>query len=258
LEAGDLFSLNSVLGGTIEIQVTETLNKRREIWDPNESWVEAYFTRSSQTFPDVRLVTNAGGVTTPIMGIELKGWYMFSKEAVPSFRYTATPAACSPYDLLVVVPWHLSNVLSGTPRVYKPYIEQARYVAERRNYFWQYERVAKASKVIAPPAVAVTAYPLPKTQMSDKPESDSGNNFGRIARTPGLMADFTNETLDIRVSGIPTRDWLKFFKRYSEDRDPALVSAELEALLTNSPEAKADAERVMALVRELAAIAGQP
>lgn len=57
-------------------------------------------------------------------------------EGEPSFRYTVTPSACAPQDLLVVVPWHLKNVLSGEPVVYKPYIEQARHVAELRNWFW--------------------------------------------------------------------------------------------------------------------------
>ena len=29
------------------------------------------------------------------MGIELKGWYLLSKEGVGSFRFQVTPAACS-------------------------------------------------------------------------------------------------------------------------------------------------------------------
>lgn len=37
LEAGDLFSLNSMLGGSIEIQVVETLNKLRAVWDTTKS-----------------------------------------------------------------------------------------------------------------------------------------------------------------------------------------------------------------------------
>ena len=69
------------------------------------------------------------GAVDVALGIELKGWYLLSKEREPSFRYTVTPSACAPQDLLVVVPWHLKNVLSGEPVVYEPYIEQAHYVA---------------------------------------------------------------------------------------------------------------------------------
>jgi hypothetical protein len=70
-----------------------------------------------QTFPNVRLLSRSGGTVSVVLGIELKGWYLLAKEGVPSFRYTVTPAACSEYDLLVVIPWHLKNVLSGVPIV---------------------------------------------------------------------------------------------------------------------------------------------
>lgn len=77
LEAGDLFSLNSMLGGSIEIQVVETLNRLRAVWDPDGAWAEYKFVRSAQTFPDVRLVTNNATLIAAghgvAMGIELKG-----------------------------------------------------------------------------------------------------------------------------------------------------------------------------------------
>ena len=56
LDAGDLFSLNSVLGGTIEVQAVSTLNRIRNVWDPDDKWTDYGFERFSQTFPDVRLV----------------------------------------------------------------------------------------------------------------------------------------------------------------------------------------------------------
>ena len=65
LEAGDLFSLNSVLGGTIEVQTVATLNKIRDVWDPDDEWPEYSFERSSQSFPDVRLVTRSAGKPSP-------------------------------------------------------------------------------------------------------------------------------------------------------------------------------------------------
>jgi hypothetical protein len=90
LNAGDLFSLNAVLGGTIEIQTVSTLNRIRNVWDPNDDWTDYGFERFSQTFPDVRLVNRCDIVATPVLGIELKGWYLLSKEKAPSYRYTAT------------------------------------------------------------------------------------------------------------------------------------------------------------------------
>jgi hypothetical protein len=118
IEAGDLFSLNAVLGNAIEIQVVQALNKIRSVWDPDDKWEAHRFERRSQSFPDVRLIARQeGGVVDTAMGVELKGWYILSKEQEPSFRYTITAAACSPYDLIAIVPWYLKNVLSGSPVV---------------------------------------------------------------------------------------------------------------------------------------------
>ena len=77
LDAADLFSLNSVLGGTIEVQVVETLNHIRAVWDPANRLPRHRFVRSAQTFPDVRLVAQNGDGTVDVaLGIELKGWYL--------------------------------------------------------------------------------------------------------------------------------------------------------------------------------------
>lgn len=70
LHAGDLFSLNAVMGNTIEVQVVDTLNRLRHVWDPDGSLPGHAFVRSAQTFPDVRLVDSR---TNPVLGIELKG-----------------------------------------------------------------------------------------------------------------------------------------------------------------------------------------
>jgi len=90
IDATDLFSLNSVLGTSIEVQVVHTLNRMRSIWDPDDEWVGYRFERQSQTFPDVRLVRRGAGQHDIAMGIELKGWYLLSKEGVPSLRFQTT------------------------------------------------------------------------------------------------------------------------------------------------------------------------
>lgn len=240
LEAGDLFSLNSVLGGTIEIQVVDTLNRLREVWDPDGVWAEYGFQRSSQTFPDVRLVTKSFDKESPVLGIELKGWYLLSKEGTPSFRYEANREACATQDLLVVVPWHLTNVLSGVPRVYEPYIENARYAADYRNYYWKFQRGRKDGTEIDHPAVTPCPYPAPKTKISDKARKDSGGNFGRVARVKGLMQDYVEQSLAGRVAGIEARHWVAFFKAYSDGAKDDQVAAKVASLLARSSHQDSD------------------
>lgn len=252
LEAGDLFNLNAVLGSSIEVQVVDTLNRIRKVWDPDDEWPEHRFERSSQTFPDVRLVARTGGRVSVVLGVELKGWYLLAKEGEPSFRYKVSPAACSQFDLVVVVPWHLKNVLSGVPIVYEPYIEQARYVAEYRNYWWQHVRESKADRKIKPAPDAAGPYPPPKSKVNDEAVSDSGRNFGRVARI-GVMDDFVEELLSKRVSGVEARHWVLFFKTYAEAADPEAITMKLTAELQKLTEASgtATAQRFADVIEEL-------
>jgi hypothetical protein len=110
--ATDLFAFNSSLGATIEEQFVASLNRLRNLWDPEQRYTLFSFERQPQTFPDVVLRASAPDVKPRVlMGIELKGWYVLAKEREPSFRYKVTPAVCAPGDLLTVVPWALSNVI---------------------------------------------------------------------------------------------------------------------------------------------------
>lgn len=152
IDATDLFSLNSVLGASIEGQVVRTLNKMRNEWDPDEQWTGYRFVRQAQTFPDVLLARQGVGTFDIAMGIELKGWYLLSKEGVGSFRFQVTPAACSIFDLIMIVPWRLSNIMSGTPIASEPWVVSALYAAELRNYWWQHVRQTKQPRGIVHPA----------------------------------------------------------------------------------------------------------
>lgn len=172
VSATDIFTLNSAFGATIETQVVAALNRMRPIWDPDEEYLLYRFVRQSQTFPDVllrkapdRIETAEGQASDAsadgddiLMGIELKGWYLLAKEGEPSFRYKVTPAACERQDLIAVVPWALQNVISGSPRVFAPYVESARYAATYRNYYWQVLRDTSTDTTIHPPA-DVSPYP---------------------------------------------------------------------------------------------------
>lgn len=213
LAATDLFALNTLLGTTIEVEVVKTLNRIRHVWDPEDEWSLYGFHRQAQTFPDVILLRHTGSEKDIALGVELKGWYILAKEGIPSFRYRVTPEACTDWDLLAVVPWHLSNVLSGTPRVLTPGVWSARFAAEYRNYWWQHIRETKADRSIISP-LSATPY-TGRDNTSDKPLADSGNNFGRIARI-GMLDKWIEEVGGEQLAGIPARDWIEFLKQYKD------------------------------------------
>jgi hypothetical protein len=252
IDATDLFALNSVLGASIEGQVVRTLNKMRGEWDPDEQWNGYRFVRQSQTFPDVLLARRGADAIDVAMGIELKGWYLLSKEGVGSFRFQATPAACSVFDLIMIVPWRLSNVMSGSPVAGEPWIASARYAAELRNYWWQHVRRTAGPRGIIQPA-GVQPYPTKDMSILDVPELDGGGNFGRLPRVTGLMTDFVAATTAQEALGIPIRDWISFLQLHSENSDPEAVAAYLLQALTAGTAARSeeDARQVLAYLSEL-------
>lgn len=249
--ATDLHTLNNVLGATIEEQVVRTLNLIRNSWDPGGKYVLFNFVRQPQTFPDVRLKKVSS--TETLLGIELKGWYLLAKETEPSLRFQTTAAACTPQDLIVVVPWVLSNVISGSPMLFEPFIESARYAAEFRNYHWQYLRQTEGDTHIDVPA-GVTPYPVMSAQNNDRPRQDGGNNFGRLARS-GMMDEFMAKLNDVPLCGIKAVYWRDFLKAFQESSSEDQARAALERLrrrvqaTQDLPSEKAQA--ALAIVAEL-------
>lgn len=224
--ATEVYTLGAVLGATVEDQAVVTLNRMRAVWDPDDEFPLLNFVRQPQTFPDVLLRYPARGDIK--LGIELKSWYLLAKEGEPTLRYKETPAVCTPWDLIVVVPWFLSDVISGTPRLLTPFIESARYVAEYRNYWWQYVRKAEGSREIITPA-DVTPYPQKTDHILDRPVADEGGNFGRIARA-GIIDQYADDVLNELVAGIPARYWRQFFGMFKETADANGIARALERI----------------------------
>lgn len=224
LSATDLFAMNTLLGGAIEEQTVATLNGTRAIWDPEGRWADFEFKRYAESFPDVRLECN--DTSTPLIGIELKGWYLLAKEEVPSFRFRASANAMTVWDLIAVFPWSLSNVLSGTPVLEAPYVEQAKYAADLRTYYW--ENRSQDAKPVEHPTTH--PYPAAGSAYSDIVHDDRGGNFGRIARIRGLMDGWIQSTMRTDLAGIEARWWVQFLKMFDERGDEASVRARFAKL----------------------------
>ena len=232
VNATDVFTLNSALGATIENQVVETLNTIRSVWDPENRYGTYLFVRQPQSFPDVVLRNLSDETASPIMGIELKGWYLLAKEAEPSMRFQQTRRACADADLIMVVPWVLNSVISGRPRIYAPFIESAGYAAEYRNMHWRTMRGGGGDATIVEPTDAAP-YPRKADATNDKPTSDGGGNFGRIART-GLMDEYLERMMVQPVCGIRAAYWLEFFKIFHQDATDEQIRKALDRLRTKA------------------------
>ncbi len=226
--ATDLFSFNSALGATIEAQVVDALNDLRPLWDPKKEYPTYRFVRQPQTFPDVVLKNSAPGIEPAILiGIELKGWYVLAKEREPSFRFKVSPSVCSPCDLLAVYPWALSEVISGSPKVFEPFVMSARQAAEKRNSHWLSKSGSESIELST-----LTGFYLSKSELiSDKPTQDGGGNFGRIARSGIEEFDaFTSGVFSELLAGVQLDAWQKFFAIFTESVTDELIRKRLTVL----------------------------
>lgn len=210
----DLYTLASALGASIEQSVVDNLNLLRTVWDKDDEYHAYQFIRQPQVFPDVRLENKAGDI---LMGIELKGWFALAKEGEPSFRYSVSPNTCAPADLLVVFPWILNEVVSGVPKLLSPYVEEAKYAAEQRNYYWQVLRGRTGDDAEIFFADTNVPYPKKSDRFNDTPKKDSGKNFGRVSRSK-IMDDFITGMMKQPISGIPLIAWHKFIKIFSDQQ----------------------------------------
>lgn len=260
IDATDLHNLNTLMGAAIEVQVVEALNGLRTVWDPDRNWTDYSFIRSAQAFPDVKLMRRTASGVDIGLGIELKGWFLLAKEGVPSLRYQVAPAACSPWDLVCVVPWYLNNAVAGTAQVTTPWVEQARYAAEWRDHWWQHIRKPKnpADSTGLTTPIDAAPYPRKADLVSVVPDKDGGDNFGRLPRCRPLMDAFIQDALDHTILGIPARDWQAFLHIHSDNADPKDVLRKILAIKKRSKAEQkelldADVEDLAGLLRRVSA-----
>ena len=142
-----------------------------------------------------------------------------------------TPGACNIPDFIVVIPWLLSEVISGTPKLLIPYKESARFAAEYRNYYWQESRLARNENpdIQMPSKEYRHPYPGSKQESSDKAAADKGGNFGRIARA-GILDTFVEKIKSLDYLGIKINHWITFFKAISETSTDAQISRKLQGM----------------------------
>lgn len=256
IDATDLHSLSTFLGASIETEMVRSLNGLTAVWDPDNRWAGYTFERSAQSFPDVRLIRRQIDQADIALGVELKGWWMLAKEGRPNLRYQVAPAACTEYDLVCVVPWHLDNAVSGSAVAVTPWVESARYAADWRDYWWEHVRDAKGTDASVEYPVDAHPYPEKADRVTAKPAYDGGGNYGRLPRCRPLMDDFRLSTMETRILGIEARAWVAFLSLHTERKSRDQVVASLQRSLRNRQRGTAPgtAEAILDLldqVREL-------
>ncbi len=79
---------------------------------------------------------------------------------------------------------------------------------------WRWCSAQTDTDIAIPPDVH--PYPSKSDPISVKPASDSGSNFGRLARY-GIMDDYVSDMLAEKVRGVTVGDWINFFKEHAHE-----------------------------------------
>ena len=216
IPASDLHSANTLLGAAIEEHIPVSLNQMRATWDPSGEYGECIFKRQPQTFPDVLFRKELEGGSEPVFGIEIKSWYILAKEMEPSFRFYVNQKFCHPADLCVVYPWAFSAGVSGTPKLFRPLVIGARKAARIRNEWWVYRAKTEGEKTIAGPEGEGRFHASKADRINDSSPHDSGNNFGRLARTGIWDAEIRRVLREEHIAGIPLLGWHAFLSAFKE------------------------------------------
>lgn len=146
-----------------------------------------------------------------------------------------------------VFPWSLSNVISGKPILEPPYIEQAKYAADLRTYYWEH-RSANTRPVEHP---ETHPYPEPGSSYSDIVHDDRGGNFGRIARVHGLMDEWVSDAMKTSLAGIEARWWVRFLKLFDERSDEEGIRTKFDRLAQSAGHSSEWVDEVISLVNRL-------
>jgi hypothetical protein len=183
---------NNYVGQGIEELIGTQLNGLlRHHWTDNSSFV---FIRNAVQFPDLYLIHREE--KRILLSVEIKSWFVFSSDDITA-RFEAAPNIIKEGSLLVLFPWHMTDLVFGTPILLEPYIGDAKALAERRDNIWMAGGLNGFKKGIASPnrkievpvvdAMKPTALNQTKTksvayQRKGEVFEKESENFGKIWR----------------------------------------------------------------------------
>lgn len=98
-------------------------------------------------------------------------------------------------------------------------------------------------------------YPNKSDKISDQPASDSGGNFGRLARS-GVMKEYIEMTFNEKLAGIPLFAWQQFLSIFTESSTDSDVEKVLDRIAkdVSAPSDSAVAKALSEKFKEIAAL----
>jgi hypothetical protein len=212
---------NNYVGQGIEELIGTQLNgPLRSLWTDNTNLV---FIRNAVQFPDLYLIHREE--KRILLSIEIKSWFVFSGDDITA-RFEAAPNIIKEGSLLVLFPWHMTDLVFGTPLLLEPYIGDAKALAERRDNIWLAGGFSGFKKGILSPhrKIEVPVVDMLKPTALNQTKTKSvayqrkgeifekeSENFGKIWRIydERINTVFYSNTLSNELLGRKISEWRK-------------------------------------------------
>lgn len=216
---GDLLDISkaaSLVSGVVEDRIPELLNRvRTQTWDEDGALHAYEFRRMTIGFPDIQLVERSNPDHF-IFEMEAKSWYILSSDAMTA-RFLTAADAVRDGTLIVLVAWMLDGIVSGSPKLMRIHIDDAKHLAEVRDEYWTDIQPPDTHRVVQPVNDPHTPRSLWKTQAVGQMRSPGGawagesDNFGKLARIhdPGVES-FAATVFGLRAAGKTLGRWRDF------------------------------------------------
>lgn len=212
----DIAKASALVSGVIEDRVPAMLNSVRDrTWDQDGSLHNFEFRRFTIGFPDILLVerTNPDNV---LFEVEAKSWYVLSGDPLTA-RFETSPDVMRDGTLVAIVAWILDGVVSGSPKLLRIYVDDAKRLASARDAAWVTD--PKTHRVVQPINAPGTPRNLLKTQSRGE-MLDGGrwakdsDNYGKLERFhDASLRAFRDDVWSLSVAGKPLKEWQSFIKK---------------------------------------------
>lgn len=203
--------LNNYVGQGIEEHLGESLNRTLVL--SNIENLEFY--RNSSQFPDLFLIDNS--TKEILLSIELKSWFVFSGDEITA-RFHTSPDAIPEGSLLIIYPWTLNKIISGSPLLLMPHVTDAKELARKRDTTWTKEGRRKIETIgemgIKSPINKIRNKSI-GVQWNEKTSSweTESDNFGKIWRIydESINIDFYSLAMRHLLDNRSIADWRNIF-----------------------------------------------
>lgn len=218
-ELKDLSKAAALVSGVIEDRIPTLLNNVRDrTWDEDGELHAFEFRRFTIGFPDILLVERADPEHV-LFAVEAKSWYILSGDPLTA-RFETSPDVMHNGTLVALVAWMLDGVVSGSPKLLRMYIDDAKRLAEIRDQAWTSIEPAGSHRVVQPVNDPGTPRSLFKTQArgemlrADGQWTKDSQNFGKLNRLyDDRLNRFRDDVLSLPAAGKTLRDWQTFIKK---------------------------------------------